>query len=534
MIQGINVDFWKRHSPEMAPFNDVFRTNDGPRRIRSNGTLDNPWSSLANVDEYGWPKAGETIGYWLQPNKEGKYILQYDHEYIQVDVKMQAGVREVNRTSIFELEIMVDDVSSPPHGGIQLRIKRLSEDAVPFLECYHQDSPNTTFTRQYLDYLEPYKVLRFMNTFRTNDIDQGKVENTLQYQFDLAFVTEHTPWGGSILTACELLRKLPGKDMWDCVPDKPEDWTDQKYEDYIRERAEVLKNSLSTGVHVYVEHSNEVWNSGFPQQKRLLHRAESDPTLTHAFPTNKWYRARALHAIETNTIGRIYKEVLGPNRVTCLLAGQHYQLDTVRRGLDYLRDSGRVVYVDGIAIAPYLGHDVTSDMTVEQTVDKLKEEFETFHTRLMSYVNFCNEEGLNLYAYEINHHINPDNKGYRHVPEVVDEVEKAFKEIIEVTRMGCLFKQPGVNTVWSLNEGDELKKMYDSYLGSVTEPIEEGQDTPVESGSGPIPDTDENSPHVEEEPKELLFYKTEDAIRHVDYLIGCLGEIRQELVHGTE
>ena len=100
-----------------------------------------------------------------------------------------------------------------------------------------------------------------------------------------------------------------GKDIWINIPVSASD-------DYVKQLALQLKKTLRPGLHVYVEHSNEVWNFGFPQYiyNKLAAIEEvkaGGSTLNNDGATDQEVWAHRRHAKRLIEIGNIFKSVYG-------------------------------------------------------------------------------------------------------------------------------------------------------------------------------------------------------------------------------
>lgn len=146
--------------------------------------------------------------------------------------------------------------SAPPGGGLTaLRVIRPGYDA----------GTTQTFTNEFLRALRPFRVLRFMDWLDTNHNpgffgDQG--HHALEWAGRrLPGDAVQVNAGGKYGVAWEYIVQLAnqtGKDIWINVPVAATD-------DYVRQLALLLKKTLDPKIVIYVEHSNEVWNFGFPQ-----------------------------------------------------------------------------------------------------------------------------------------------------------------------------------------------------------------------------------------------------------------------------
>ena len=122
-----------------------------------------------------------------------------------------------------------------------------------------------TFTREFVQSLAPFSVIRYMDWLETNH-NPGYYGDTGHHALNWAdrrLPTDATqqPTGAKYGVAWEYVVELAnrtGKDLWINIPVAATD-------DYITQLARMLKRDLKPTLNIYVEHSNEVWNFGFPQ-----------------------------------------------------------------------------------------------------------------------------------------------------------------------------------------------------------------------------------------------------------------------------
>jgi hypothetical protein len=121
------------------------------------------------------------------------------------------------------------------------------------------------FTDEFLKALRPFSTLRFMDWLSSNHNpgyygDAG--HHALEWK-DRRLPTDATQQdsGASYGVAWEYVVELAnasGKDIWINIPVAATD-------DYVKQLAAFLKATLKPNIRIYLEHSNEVWNYGFPQ-----------------------------------------------------------------------------------------------------------------------------------------------------------------------------------------------------------------------------------------------------------------------------
>jgi hypothetical protein len=144
-------------------------------------------------------------------------------------------------------------------------------------------SASQTFTDPFLATLSGYSTLRFMDWAATNnspvvnwaDRTAGTYATA---QRQIAYNGSFQPTGASWEDAIALANQT-GEDMWINVPAMATD-------DYVMQLATLLRTSLHSNLHVYVEYSNEVWNGIFAQFQYNLTLAESQAQSNPAYKAN--------------------------------------------------------------------------------------------------------------------------------------------------------------------------------------------------------------------------------------------------------
>ena len=135
----------------------------------------------------------------------------------------------------------------------------------------------STYTKQpfnplYLEKLQPFKALRFMDWGNTNNWGHDNAWTCYDNQQDTMLarwnerstMTNYT-WatnkGTPYEIMCDLCNTL-NKDMWVCVPYCAS-------AEYIQKMAKLIKERLNPGLKIYAEYSNENWNWMFGQTQWL-------------------------------------------------------------------------------------------------------------------------------------------------------------------------------------------------------------------------------------------------------------------------
>lgn len=184
----------------------------------------------------------------------GNYVLLYDGEG-QFSIRSDAAVISTGpnriRLRITPTNLGIDFAITRSVRGNHVRNIRLIPEANEF--NYETRPFNTTFSQR----LQPFSVLRFMNWQVTNfpAVSQWTDRPTP------ATFSFGTPKGVSIEAMIDLSNYM-NADPWLCIPHHAD-------EDYIRQMAILVRDRLAPERKVYIEYSNEIWNSLFDQYRWL-------------------------------------------------------------------------------------------------------------------------------------------------------------------------------------------------------------------------------------------------------------------------
>ena len=145
---------------------------------------------------------------------------------------------------------------SPAHSGItNLRVLRPG----------YALAGKEVFTREFVQSLAPFGTIRYMDWLDTNhnpgyygDAGHHALEwNNRRLAGDATQQSSGAKYGVAWEYVVALANQT-GKDLWINIPVAASD-------DYVMQLARMLKRDLKPNLNIYIEHSNEVWNFGFPQ-----------------------------------------------------------------------------------------------------------------------------------------------------------------------------------------------------------------------------------------------------------------------------
>jgi hypothetical protein len=235
------------------------------------------------------------------------------------------------------------------------------------------------------------------------------------------------------------------KDLWINVPYHASD-------DYIRKMADLFRDNLDANLKVYVEYSNELWNSGtFQQALDNTATAKADPDITATDDFTASAQEAGKQIARTSVI---FKEEYGADRysqlVRPILGGFIATPYWSQQALGFIQQHYGTPrnYVSAIAVAPYVG--VQGDMNdidnSDLTADSLFAWMNSFiDEKLGPWIRankaLANQFGIGLKAYE----------GGQSLQSLNGQNETLKQSIQDDPRMGDLYTH--LIRVWYDNSG---------------------------------------------------------------------------------
>lgn len=300
-------------------FTDVFKHSRAwiPQTPGGGG----PWDTGVPIrtDDLAWPlledgQAAATLMCWdISPHYPGgTYTLTWEGSGT-----IHAGFGNVGVTDKQPGRMLLDVDSE--HGGIYLRIDRSSDaDPVRDIRCTMpgfdaDDAP--TFHPLFLERTAPFPVIRFMDWQATNNspLEHWEDRTTPEH------ASQARPQGVALEHMVELCNEL-GADPWFCMPHKADD-------EFVRNFAALVKQTLHEDATIYVEYSNEVWNGLFEQHHYAAGIADD---------TGKQFWE--VYCDESARDWEIWLDVFADDkdRIVRVLAGQHYNPWIAQQMAEYL------------------------------------------------------------------------------------------------------------------------------------------------------------------------------------------------------
>ena len=363
MSMGTNLGGVVDWSPSWV-FKDLFKRIRPwlTRNADQSGSWDSGLSFAIPVDAQGWPtqvpfdpgggnptQLVHTI--LVSSNEAGPHTLFYQGEgTFRIRVGAQAWQSPPTDGTVQTLPLMVAEADTialeitasgpfPNH----LRNFRIVPDA------FLADVDSQPFHPQFLDRSSGFDVLRFMDWGRTNG--QGLTSWADRTRPD--HQTQSRSQGVSLEYMVALCNHHHS-DAWVCIPHQADD-------NYVTQAATLLRYTLDPELKIYVEYSNETWNSIFSQTTYVQDQGQA-----LALDLDRWQSGHKFVARRSSEIWKIFETVFGSQsatRVVKVLATQSANISVTNSRVAALNDSSvnpDFVFADALAIAPYFGHNYTT------------------------------------------------------------------------------------------------------------------------------------------------------------------------------
>jgi hypothetical protein len=371
---GINLGTVTYYATEQPFINALLESQQWI--THSNATWDTNEEQYIDLDANGWPTRLTSVnepsqqkynsvgvlflkGMPTTPNGTypgGQYVVLYDGQgtlTYGLDASLISRspgrdvINVVASNNGIDLRIVATD---PKHTGNYLRniqvVTAANEAAA---------KAGQLFNPPFLRLIQNFRALRFMDWFQTNG-------STLTSWSDRPIPTYAffgTPKGVPIEIALRLANAVSA-DAWMNVPVMADD-------NYITQMATLVHNQLGESQKIYVELSNEVWNSSFSQYNYAIAQGHAlwpnQPSGAGGYEINReWFGMRTAQMCD------IWKSVWGSDpRLVCVLGAQAAWTSSAIEALKcpYWTQgapcSGHAI--NAVAIAPYMGGAVPSAWT---------------------------------------------------------------------------------------------------------------------------------------------------------------------------
>ena len=405
------VTDWSTHEP----FVDHFKTS----RAFIGGTS-SEWNDgrTLTLDAQGWLarlKPDEVARTLLFTDsgrhRSGRYIVRYrGRGEIQFSVPIvdeRPGRVVLDLTAVpgstgLTLEIVSVDPADPVRdvriveagGACSLDRARWCDPHTPCPggEClsFEEHADELLFHPDFLRSIDPYRMLRFMDYMSTNGSSVRRWSDRPRVE-DATWTRRGVP-----LEVMIRLANQTGARPWFCIPHAADD-------DYIRSFARQVREELDPNIPVWIEYSNELWNSIFEQHEYARERGEA-LGLGTGFEAVLRFQAR-----RSMEVFAIFEDEIGRDRLVRVMASQAANPWVAEQLLTF-ENAGQST--DALAIAPYFGVSVDharrreiDEMSVDALVERSRDEWipEAIEWT-QRHSELARAHGLPLVAYEGGQH----------------------------------------------------------------------------------------------------------------------------------
>lgn len=394
---GMNLSTPTYYSAEM-PFRDAFMLSS--QWFHQNSNTTSPWD-LGGLDitNDGWPilQRGRGAACLMMRDLNGRYPRG-------TYVCTYAGTGEITfgldaQETFTQPGRVIFEVLRPTDAGILFKIKwQDGEDPIRNVRIWlpglhpRPGRLQSIFNPIFLRRLELFSVLRFMDWQVTND-------STLQTWSQRTEVTDRTQavaHGVAIDHLIDLCNELRA-DPWFCMPHQADD-------DFIRRFAELVKARLEPDRRVYIEYSNEVWNTQFKQHGWVAQHVggANHPAKYAARAANVFSIWRNVFAGQEERLIR----VAGCQQMNPWVA--EVILDQLRGRVDALAPAFYFGIRDHYDELKQLGADAAAHDVIELATKAL---IERSIPKMQEHAQLAARYGLDLITYEGGQHILPQPAG---------------------------------------------------------------------------------------------------------------------------
>lgn len=452
------------------------------RSVSGQGSYDSGLAGVMEMDADGYPlevpfrpdaTTPPQYAITLLPNRltAGKYVVLYDGDGV-IGVE---GATKFVAARPGRVEIGMRHGGSDAHlEGLSIRRSTRGNHVrnIRVLPIAHEhvDLARNPFRPELIEFCRPWHCLRFMDWLGTNESTQrtwsGRKRRSFYTQvgasgdalgmFGQPLPAGRLKWSSGIaIELCIELANLTRTDAWLCVPHMADD-------DYIRQMAQLVKNTLDPTLKVYVEFSNEIWNWQFMQAHWMLRSEVAGDLVAAAGGRPPWkdgvrpprFQDGIVapgagegidHPERTGALFRrcfkIWEEVFqgaDRRRLVRVCAVQAAWYDTVRRTLGWVMKNGGCDLLSptgyfGPSEQIYKGWEAAgAGLTADRVIAEMGPAVEEEAARIGVLAGIAKSAGVRLAVYEGGQHIQPEH-----------QEEKPYNPAL-----GAAQKHPGMHTLY--------------------------------------------------------------------------------------
>ena len=249
------------------------------------------------------------------------------------------------------------------------------------------------FNKAFVDKLKPFKALRFMNWIGSYWSEDSLWSDRRQKDYYTQFNMIDWPFAKEKSMAYEYmiqLCNLTGSDLWLSIPFGAG-------EDYVENLGKLINENLNSGLKVYLEYGNEVWNHGFNYLKQYNYVKENVPS--NLAQSDHQYR----YVYHANKAFQAFKKY-NNHQIIRIIGGHQANPDVMRRSLEGLSFLNIASEFDAGSVTDYaFQQDITNEFNSEtqikdiaaasrrsmgqalQHIEQNKEQLQTLGKELITY-----------------------------------------------------------------------------------------------------------------------------------------------------
>lgn len=352
-----------------------------------------------DIDNNGWIKSlkpGETAFSLMfvdieKKYPQGEYLLTYEGEG-RLQFKWNVSVRRQGN-GYYVLDIQPHDM------GIEVRItetnvKNPVRNIRLLMPGYWEQNDKYPFHPLFLHKIKDFSIYRFMDWQETNNSEIRSWGERPKIS-DATFASGKGVPLEYMVLLCNIQRASP----WFSMPHLADD-------EYIARFAGYVKEHLDQSLDIYIEYSNEVWNTIFKQ-----HRYAVDMGRKMGLSDNDFQAYARFYSQRSVEIFTIWKKVFGGSkRLKFILAGQVGNNWLAKQILDW---KGAYKNANAYAIAPYFGGKLGYDeyvrklkeMSMSDLEKTLRDDVRDIAYQVRKQYESLKEYNIPLFAYEAGQHL---------------------------------------------------------------------------------------------------------------------------------
>jgi len=399
---------------------------DLAHRFRRWGNVDQPWmeDTFSQFTDQGVP-VDKDFGTIFVNRRDPLGVYSFSYQGT-ADVRFNGGASIVPGSIQTSGGVTTMSVNVNSHVNTWINFR--NTDAANPVSDVHLIAPgydpDTTqvFQDNFTRRLQPFSTLRFMDWNNTNSSQVVSwADRRLPGEIAQTFDQTHREKGGVAWEYMIALANETGKDAWINVPHLADD-------DYVRNLARLWRDEYNPAQTLYVEWSNEPWNSSFGQYGNNGHD----------------YLTEGNAASQILRVSQIFHEEFGAqadDRLNIVLGAWSANRFSANRAVQYFADQGLEPgeVIDSLAIAPYM------DISNSESYADLDELFAALRQRtddIQEHAALAEQYGLDLISYEGGQHL---------VPQSSNTADALLQAAQHDPRMAEAYRQFAEN--WDANGG---------------------------------------------------------------------------------